>query len=185
MSEAKLRLPALAQAFAGCERRTTYIVVCALGSPSCFAAASQPGFAIAVSEATMMNLRTGTGLLATTVLIIAGGCAGMSVSTIRYPNVQDFPPTDPASVQILRREPARPHQRLGEITVDATGSTAAAVHEVDETLRMAAAKLGADAVVLVVNPLGPAGAVASRAWWGTPGGTVTGRDVIGVAIRYR
>ena len=26
---------------AGCERRTTYIVVCALGSPSCFAAASR------------------------------------------------------------------------------------------------------------------------------------------------
>ena len=26
---------------AGCERRTTYIVICALGSPSCFAAASR------------------------------------------------------------------------------------------------------------------------------------------------
>lgn len=26
---------------AGCERRTTYIVVCALGSPSCFAAAGR------------------------------------------------------------------------------------------------------------------------------------------------
>ena len=26
---------------AGCERRTTYVVVCALGSPSCFAAASR------------------------------------------------------------------------------------------------------------------------------------------------
>ena len=26
---------------AGCERRATYIVVCALGSPSCFAAASR------------------------------------------------------------------------------------------------------------------------------------------------
>jgi hypothetical protein len=26
---------------AGCERRTTYIVVCALGSPSCFAAAAR------------------------------------------------------------------------------------------------------------------------------------------------
>jgi hypothetical protein len=26
---------------AGCDRRTTYVVVCALGSPSCFAAASR------------------------------------------------------------------------------------------------------------------------------------------------
>jgi len=133
----------------------------------------------------MKNLRTVTRILATAALIAAAGCAGPSVSTIRYPNVPDFPQTDPARVQILRTEPARPHQRLGEITADLTGSSAPAAHEVEENLRVAAAKLGADAVVLVVNPLGPAGAVASRAWWGTAGGTVTGRDVIGVAIRYR
>lgn len=88
------------------------------------------------------------------------------------------------SSRLLRSEPTRPHQRLGEITVDATGSAAPAVHQAEERLRTAAAKLGADAVVLVVDPLQP-GAVASRAWWGTPGGTVTGRDVIAVAIRYR
>jgi hypothetical protein len=133
----------------------------------------------------MMNLRTGTGMLATAALIAAAGCAGPSVSTIRYANVPDFPPTDSAKVQILPTEPVRPHQRLGEITVDVTGGSASAVHEAEENLRMAAGKIGADAVVLVVNPLDPTGGVASRAWWGTPGGTVTGRDLIAVAIRYR
>jgi hypothetical protein len=132
----------------------------------------------------MRTLRLVTGVLATTVLIAAAGCAGPGVATIRYANVPDFPPTDPARVQILRTEPARAHQRLGEITADLTGSSAPAAHAVEESLRVAAAKLGANAVVLVVDPLQP-GAVASRAWWGTPGGTVTGRDVIGVAIRYR
>lgn len=131
----------------------------------------------------MMNLRS-AGILATAALIAAVGCATSGVSVVPYPNVPDFPATDPAKVQILRSEPTQPHQRLGEITVDVTGGTAPAAHQAQESLRAAAAKLGANAVVLVVDPLQP-GAVASRTWWGKPGGTVTGRDLIAVAIRYR
>ena len=131
----------------------------------------------------MMNLRTVTAILATAVLIVAGGCAS-SVSTIRYANVPDFPPTAPASVQILRSEPARPHQQLGEITVAAPGNTESAAREVEEKLRTAAAGIGANAVVLVVDPLQPRN-VASRTWWGASAGAGTGRDVIGVAVRYR
>ncbi|HTO48936.1 MAG TPA: hypothetical protein VML91_14955 [Burkholderiales bacterium] len=131
----------------------------------------------------MINLRTVTGILATAVLIVAGGCAS-SVSTIRYANVPDYPPMSPANVQILRSEPARPHQQLGEITVAGPGNTESAAREVEEKLRTAAAGIGANAVVVVVDPLQP-GNVASRKWWGAPAGAGTGRDVIGVAIRYR
>ncbi len=131
----------------------------------------------------MMNPRTLTGILATAVLIIAG-CASSSVSTIRYADLPDFPPTTPASVQILRSEPARPHQQLAEITVREPARTASAAQEVEEKLRAAAAPLGANAVVLVVDPLQPAN-VASRRWWGAPAAPPSGRDVIGVAIRYR
>jgi len=123
------------------------------------------------------------GVLATAALIVAGGCAS-SVSTIRYANAPDYPPNAPANVQILRSEPARPHQQLGEITVAAPGNTESAAREVEEKLRTAGASLGASAVVLVVDPLQP-GNVASRTWWGAPAGARTGRDVIGVAIRYR
>jgi hypothetical protein len=132
----------------------------------------------------MMDLRALAGTLAAATLLIAAGCAGMSVSTIRYANVPDFPPRAPASVQILRSEPAQPHQQLAEITVTAPANTAPAAQEVEEKLRTAAASLGANAVVLVVDPLQP-GNVASRTWWGAPAGAGTGRDVIGVAIRYR
>ena len=132
-----------------------------------------------------MSLRAVTAIFATAVLIVAGGCAGTNVSTVRYANVPDFPPTEPDRVQILRSEPARPHQQLAELTVDAPANTAPAAHQVEERLRTAAARLGADAVVLVVDPLQPPGAVASRTWWGAPANPVTGRGVIGVAIRYR
>ena len=130
-----------------------------------------------------MMFRILNGILVTAALIVAAGCAS-SVSTIRYANVPDYPPNAPANVQILRSEPARPHQQLAEITVQAPANTAPAAHEVEEKLRSAAASLGANAVVLVVDPLQPAN-VASRTWWGAPASTATGRDVIGVAIRYR
>ena len=100
-----------------------------------------------------MNIRIVTAILAAAVLIVAGGCASSSVSTIRYAKVPDFPPTTPASVQILRNESARPHQQLAEITVAAPSNTAGAASEVEEKLRTAAAGIGANAVVLVVDPL--------------------------------
>ena len=131
----------------------------------------------------MMAFRIHTGILVTAALIVVVGCAS-SVSTIRYANVPDYPPNAPANVQILRSEPARPHQQLGEITVAAPGNTESAAREVEEKLRTAAARLGASAVVLVVDPLQP-DKVASRTWWGGPAGARSGRDVIGVAIRYR
>jgi hypothetical protein len=122
------------------------------------------------------------GALAATLVI--AGCAGVSASTIRYANVPNYPPTEPAHVQILRSEPARPHLRLGEITVDGPAATAPAVERVEEKLRTEAASLGADAVVLVVDPLQPTG-VASRSWWGGSAAAAAGRDVVAVAIKYR
>jgi hypothetical protein len=132
-----------------------------------------------------MSVKTVKGVLATALLVAAAACAGLSASAIRYPNAPDFPPTDPAAVQILSTEPSRPHQRLAEITVAAAPNTAPSAQEVDAKLRAEAATLGANAVVLVVDPGQPPRVVASRTWWGTPLKAVTGRDVIGVAIRYR
>ena len=130
-----------------------------------------------------MVLRILTGILATAALLAAGGCAS-NISTIPYANVPDFPPTAPASVAILRTEPARAHLQLAEITVAASDNSASAAREAEEKLRTAAAGLGANAVVLVVDLFQPAN-VASRSWWKPSAATTTGRDVIGVAIRYR
>jgi type IV pilus biogenesis protein CpaD/CtpE len=133
---------------------------------------------------TAMTLPTMRCVFAAAVLAIAG-CASTNVSTIPYPNVGDFPPTDPARVQILRTEPARPHLKLGEITVDATSSPPPTAQEVDGMLRMAAAKLGADAAVVVVDTTQPGLAVASGTWWGRTPMSRAAREVIAVAVKYR
>ena len=129
-----------------------------------------------------MNPRSIGAALAAAVL--AAACASSNVSTIQYPNVPAFPATDPARVQVLRVEPARPHVKLGEITVDVSSSPAPSAQEVDGMLRSAAAKLGADAAVVVDDPRAP-GSVASRTWWGrTPTSRAT-REVIAVAVKYQ
>ena len=114
---------------------------------------------------------------------LTAACASSNVSTIPYPNLPDFPATDPARVEILRVEPARPHVKLGEIMVEISSTPPPSVQEVDGMLRVAAAKLGADAAVVVSNPMAP-GAVASSAWW-SGAATRTTRELIAVAVKYR
>jgi hypothetical protein len=123
-------------------------------------------------------------VLAAAVLAIAG-CASTNVSTVSYPNVPDFPATDPAKVQILRAEPARPHVKLGEITVDASSSPPPTPQELEGMLRAAAAKLGADAAVIVSDTAQPGLPVASGTWWGRTPTSRIGREVIAVAVKFR
>jgi hypothetical protein len=132
----------------------------------------------------MTTLRALHLALAVATLTIVG-CASTNVSTIPYPNVPEFPATDPAKMQILRAEPARPHVKLGEITVDVSSSPPPTPQEVDGMLRMAAAKLGADAAVIVSDTTQPALPVASGTWWGRTPMSRSAREVIAVAIRYR
>jgi len=132
-----------------------------------------------------MHFRTIYSVLGAVTLAVAAGCASPGyVSTIRYPNVSEFPQTDPSSVEILRAEPTREHLKLGEITVDISYGSPPLAQELDARVRAEAAKLGADAVVLVLDMRIPPGAVASKSWWGAPRRPV-GREVIGVAIKYR
>ena len=49
----------------------------------------------------------------------------------------------------------------------------------------AAAKLGADAVVVVYDRVQPTAAYVSGPWWGRSIETISGRKVVGVAIRYK
>ena len=131
-----------------------------------------------------MTLRIMRSILAAVVLAVAG-CASTNVSTILYPNVGDLPPTEPARVQILRADAARPHIKLGEITVDASSSAPPTPQEVDGLLRTAAAKLGADAAVVVVDTAQPGLPVASGTWWGRTPMSRGAREVIAVAVKYR
>src|SRR5262245_41403126 len=100
---------------------------------------------------------------------VLAACATVDATSTRYVGVPSFPATDAAKVQILRAEPARAVDRIGEIAVDASTDPAPPVEDIEKRLREEAAKLGASAVQVVSDRIGPYG----------------GRRVIGIVIRYR
>ena len=96
-----------------------------------------------------------------------------------YPNAPYFGPTDPARVDLLRREPRRGHVRLGEVWIRPTWHMDR--FYVEGTLREEAARMGADAVVIVADKYFNEGYVHSY-WHGAR--PVYERQIVGIAIRY-
>jgi hypothetical protein len=121
-------------------------------------------------------------LTALIVLSLLFGCTYVSVESRRYLAVPSYPPTDPATVQILREPPTQPHERLGEISLQPQGNPP--VQEMEAKLREAAAKMGAEAVVIVADRMHYMGAFVSGPWWGREISPIYGRVIVGVAIRY-
>jgi uncharacterized lipoprotein YajG len=79
--------------------------------------------------------------------ILFAGCA--SVAPVRIVPTEGMPhyaPTDAASVIVLRSEPSRPFENLGQVVLD-PGDTLP-VPEMEQKLRQAAATLGANAVYI-------------------------------------
>ena len=116
---------------------------------------------------------------------LLAACATAQVTSTQYVGAPTFPPTSPATVVVLRHAPKMPHVRLGEIDVDASTDPAPPVSEVEQKLREAGAKLGANAVVVVHDHLQRAGSYVSGPWWGRTVVPITARKVIAVAIRYQ
>lgn len=112
-------------------------------------------------------------------------CTSLTAITTEYVGAPHPPPTDPSKVQILRVEPTRASDRLGEIAVDASVDPAPPMADIENKLRTEGAKLGADAVVVVVDRVQPVAAFVTGPWWGRSIDTVSGQKVVGVAIRYR
>ena len=128
-------------------------------------------------QATLVSF---VGAVAFAALMI--GCTTVSVSTRQDVAAPNFPPTDPASVQILQEAPMRPNIRLGEITLEPSGGPTKEM--IQQKFQTAAAAWGANAVVVVADRTEVMGAYVSGPWWGRDVQTVTGRVIIGVAIRY-
>jgi hypothetical protein len=100
---------------------------------------------------------------------VLASCAYVDATTTQYVGVPRPPPTAAAKVQVLRAEPMKVHDRLGEILLDISVDPAPSVQEVEERLREEAAKMGGDAVFVVRDQIVPS----------------VGRKLIAVAIRYR
>jgi len=80
------------------------------------------------------------------MMVIFCGCAGVSVQSHPYLTSPRYPPTPPATVQILPAEPNQPKDRLGEIILSTSGNPSR--DALENKLRKAAARLGADAVFI-------------------------------------
>lgn len=112
-------------------------------------------------------------------------CANIDARTTEYVGGEHAAPTSPASVQILRTEPTRPHVRLGEIVIDASVDPAPPVEQIEQKLREEAAKIGGDAVVVVYDRIQPVAAYVSGPLWDRDIRNIQGRKLKGIVIHYR
>ena len=122
--------------------------------------------------------------LAIALLFAVTGCQTVSVSSTQEIGGPTFPPTDPATVEILRTEPTRPHVRLGEVRAEPSDDEVSAA-KIEDALRNGAAKLGANAAVVVYDHTQVIGAYVTGPWYGRSIETIQGRIVVAVAIRYQ
>ena len=116
-------------------------------------------------------------------LMAVTGCQSVSISSRQYLGGPNFPPTDPLQVQILRTAPTRPHVQLGQVQAEPS-SDSVPKQEIEQALQREAAKMGADAVVIVADRTQIMGTVVSGPLWARSVDTITGRVIVAVAIHY-
>lgn len=122
--------------------------------------------------------------LAACALVVAA-CSGVQARSVHFVGRPTFPPTDPATVEILHRPPHRPHWVLGQVIAEPEGNPSEAA--IEEKLREEAAQMGGNALVIVHDGLRRVGAVwEGGPWWG--GGTihpVMGEVISAIVVRYK
>ncbi len=110
-------------------------------------------------------------------LLSLAACSWVSVSPLPYAGTPAYPPTDPETVEVLREVPPGPFLRVGQIHLDWTGSPGQSA--VLFKLRRAAAKMGADAVIVSGDTSLP-----PRSWWNRLIDPDPDQVLVGIAIRY-
>jgi hypothetical protein len=116
-------------------------------------------------------------------LMAVTGCQTISISSHQYLGGPTYPPTDPLQVQILRTAPTRPHVQLGQVQAEPS-SDSVPTQQIEQSLQKAAAKMGANAVVIVADRTQIMGAVVSGPLWARSVQNISGRVIVGVAIHY-
>ena len=117
-------------------------------------------------------------------LVAVTGCKTVSTSSHQYLGGPTFPPTDPAQVQILREEPKQAHVKLGEVKAQPS-SDGVSNQQIEQALQKAAAKMGANAVFIAADRSEVVGATVTGPVWARSFNTISGRVIVGVAIRYK
>ena len=113
---------------------------------------------------------------------LATGCNTVWVKSKQYLGVASYPPTEPASIQILQAQPTAANVKLGEITLQPQGNPTKAA--IEQKLRLAASSMGANAVVIVADQTMVFGTTVMGPWWSQTVSPDVGRVIVGVAVRY-
>jgi len=103
-------------------------------------------------------------------LVLASCMPYIDATSTRYAGMEKFSPTDPATVQVLDREPKQRHDRLGEVKLDISLEPPATVADIDSRLREEAAKMGANAIYVIDGRVSAADKQ---------------RKLVGIAVRIR
>lgn len=138
-----------------------------------------------------MELRKARWIRLLTVLIACAmigttlaACSYVNARSIHFVGRPDFPPTDPATVEILHRPPMRPHEVLGQVMIEPEGDPSQ--QEIEEKLREQTAAMGGSAAVIVQDRLQRVGSVwTGGPWWG--GGQiqpVMGEVISAIVVRF-
>lgn len=131
------------------------------------------------------TLRCLSPFIAVVGLLALTGCNTVYIRTNQALGVPTYAPNaDPAGIQILTTPPNRPYVRLGDIQAEPS-SESVTVAKITVALQNAAARLGADAVVIVSDGNQVLGAVVTGHWFGRSVQTYSGRVIVGAAIKYQ
>ena len=88
------------------------------------------------------GVRSALCLGAAVVALMVAACASVDATSTPYVGAPHPAPTDATTVQILRSEPTKQHDRLGEVVVDASVDPPPPITDVEAKLRGEAAKMG-------------------------------------------
>jgi len=108
------------------------------------------------------GLRTALFLLCIFIAILSG-CTSIIAASEPFIGAPTYPPTDPATIQILREAPSRPYEKLGEILIEPQSGNPP-VEKIEQKLREEGAKFGADALLITFDKLMPAGGTYFGGW---------------------
>jgi hypothetical protein len=121
------------------------------------------------------------GMLILAVLVVGTAACYRPYGHHFYPDSPRFAPTDPARVELLRRDPKRPHIRIGEVWIRPDPMMGRAY--VEGMLAEQAARMGADAVVIVVDKYFREPVYRYSYYHGPM--AYQERQIVGVAIRFQ
>ena len=121
-------------------------------------------------------------LLLSSILLLTG-CQTVSSSHTQEIGGPRYIASNPAQVEILRTASTRAHARLGEVRIQPSSQDIDAA-KIEDAMRKEAAKLGADAVVVVYDHTHLVGAQITGDLLNRSVDLVERRTVVAVAIKY-